>query len=61
MPKQRRGFDIQLPSREDLEDILADPNYFQAIVHSLERVKELYKNQAELGLANETIAREFPV
>jgi len=45
--------------REDLEDLLADPAYFQAIFHSLDRVKELYKSQAELGLANETIAREL--
>lgn len=44
-------------SREDLEDLLADPAYFQAIFHSLDRVKELYKSQAELGLANETIAQ----
>ncbi|KXN88108.1 hypothetical protein AN958_07567 [Leucoagaricus sp. SymC.cos] len=44
-------------SREDLEDLLVDPSYFQAIFHSLDRVKELYKSQAELGLANETIAR----
>ncbi|KAF5360682.1 hypothetical protein D9756_004866 [Leucocoprinus leucothites] len=44
-------------SREDLEDLLADPTYFQAIFHSLDRVKELYTSQAELGLANETIAQ----
>ena len=42
--------------REDLEDILADPAYFQAIFHSLSKVKELYQSQGELGLANETIA-----
>ncbi|KAJ3561749.1 hypothetical protein NP233_g10004 [Leucocoprinus birnbaumii] len=44
-------------SREDLEDLLADPTFFQAIFHSLDRVKELYKSQAELGYANETIAQ----
>jgi Modifier of rudimentary (Mod(r)) protein len=42
--------------REDLEDMLADPTYFQAIFHSLSKVKELYEGQAELGLANGTIA-----
>lgn len=46
-------------SREDLEDLLNDPAYFQAIFHSLERVKDLYRSQAELGLANETIARMY--
>lgn len=44
--------------REDLEDVLADPAYFQAIFHTLSKVKELYQSQAELGLANETIASE---
>lgn len=44
--------------REDLEDLLAEPAYFQAIFHSLSKVKELYQSQAELGLANETIASE---
>jgi len=43
-------------SREDLEDILADPAYFQAIFHSLKRVRSLFQAQAELGLANESIA-----
>ncbi|TFK74853.1 hypothetical protein BDN72DRAFT_759038 [Pluteus cervinus] len=43
-------------SRQDLEDILSDPVYFQAIFHSLERVKALYQSQAELGRANESIA-----
>lgn len=42
--------------REDLEDLLADPVYFQAIFHSLDRVKALYQAQAELGMANESIA-----
>ena len=42
--------------REDLEDMLADPAYFQAIFHTLPKVKELYKGQAELGHASETIA-----
>jgi ESCRT-I complex subunit VPS37 len=43
-------------SREDLLDLLMDPNYFQAIFHSLDRVKALYAAQAELGAANEAIA-----
>ncbi|EKM51876.1 uncharacterized protein PHACADRAFT_127852 [Phanerochaete carnosa HHB-10118-sp] len=44
-------------TREDLEDLLADPVYFQAIFHSLDRVKALYQAQAELGMANESIAK----
>ncbi|RDB17865.1 Vacuolar protein-sorting-associated protein 37 1 [Hypsizygus marmoreus] len=44
-------------TREDLEDLLTDPLYFQAIFHSLDRVKALYQSQAELGMANESIAR----
>ncbi|KAJ6585091.1 hypothetical protein B0H19DRAFT_1108191 [Mycena capillaripes] len=43
-------------SREDLEDLLNDPVYFQAIFHSLSRVKAMYQSQAELGMANESIA-----
>lgn len=43
-------------SREDLEDLLSDPVYFQAIFHSLQQVKDLYNAQAELGMANEAIA-----
>jgi ESCRT-I complex subunit VPS37 len=43
-------------SREDIEDLLADPTYFQAIFHSLPQVKALYQSQAELGSANEAIA-----
>ena len=42
--------------REDLEDMLADPTYFQAIFHSLDRVRSLFQAQAELGMANESIA-----
>ena len=47
---------LRTSRREDLEDILADPAYFEAIFHSLSKVKELYQSQAEFGLANETIA-----
>jgi hypothetical protein len=45
--------------REDLEDILNDPAYFQSIFNSLPQVKELYQAQAELGMANEAIARKL--
>ena len=45
--------------REDLEDLLVDPQYFQAVFHTLNQVKALYQAQAELGLANETIASEL--
>ncbi|EGN98291.1 hypothetical protein SERLA73DRAFT_74519 [Serpula lacrymans var. lacrymans S7.3] len=43
-------------SREDLEDLLNDPQYFQCIFQSLDKVKALYQAQAELGMANESIA-----
>lgn len=42
--------------REDLEDLLTDPVYFQAVFHSLPRVKAMFQAQAELGMANESIA-----
>jgi len=44
-------------SREEFEDLLTNPVYFQAMFHSLHRVKELYQYQADLGMANEAIAR----
>nr|VWP00953.1 AAA domain-containing protein [Ganoderma boninense] len=43
-------------SREDLEDLLADQQYFQAVFHTLPQVKLLYQGQADLGSANESIA-----
>ncbi|KAE9391029.1 hypothetical protein BT96DRAFT_832585 [Gymnopus androsaceus JB14] len=43
-------------SRQDLEDLLSDTNYFQAVFHSLPAVKAMYAAQAELGNANESIA-----
>ena len=46
--------------REDLEDLLADPQYFQVVFHTLPQVKLLYQGQADLGSANESIARTFP-
>lgn len=42
--------------REDLEDMLSDPVYFQAVFHSLQQVGDLYNTQSELGMANEAIA-----
>ncbi|EIM85951.1 uncharacterized protein STEHIDRAFT_58630 [Stereum hirsutum FP-91666 SS1] len=45
-------------SREDLEDLLVDQPYFQAIFHNLNRVKALYQAQAELSAANESIAKQ---
>ncbi|KAF8842129.1 hypothetical protein BDN67DRAFT_926763 [Paxillus ammoniavirescens] len=44
-------------TRTDLEDMLNDPAYFQAIFHSTSCVRSLYQSQTELGLANEEIAR----
>ncbi|KAF8914869.1 hypothetical protein CPB85DRAFT_464483 [Mucidula mucida] len=43
-------------SREDLEDLLSDQSYFQAVFHSLPRVKAMYQAQSELGMANEAIS-----
>ncbi len=43
-------------SREDLEDMLSDQSYFQAVFHSLPRVKAMYQAQSELGMANEAIS-----
>ena len=36
--------------------MLADRAYFQAMFHTLSKVKELYQSPAELGLRNEPIA-----
>jgi len=44
-------------SREELEDLLVDPVYFQAVFHSLHQVRALYQAQTELGSANESIAK----
>ncbi|KAJ7761571.1 hypothetical protein DFH07DRAFT_867710 [Mycena maculata] len=44
-------------SREDLEDLLNDHVYFQAVFHSLPRVKAMYESQTELSMANESIAK----
>ena len=47
--------------REDLEDLLADPQYFQAVFHTLPQVRLLYQGQADLGSANESIASTSPL
>ncbi|KDQ62470.1 hypothetical protein JAAARDRAFT_189792 [Jaapia argillacea MUCL 33604] len=44
-------------SREDLEELLADPLYFQSIFYFLPRMKTLYQFQAELGSASEAITQ----
>ncbi|KAF8578080.1 hypothetical protein K439DRAFT_1654903 [Ramaria rubella] len=44
-------------SKEDLEDLLTDPVYFQSVFHSLPRVKAIIQAQSELGMANESIAK----
>ncbi|ELU38248.1 modifier of rudimentary (Mod(r)) domain-containing protein [Rhizoctonia solani AG-1 IA] len=41
--------------REDLEAMLSDPAYFQAMFHSLGHTKALLASQTELGMANEAI------
>ncbi|GJJ15554.1 hypothetical protein Clacol_009832 [Clathrus columnatus] len=51
--------ELRALSKEDLEDLLADPQYFQAIFHSLPRVKALIQARSELGMANESIASEL--
>ena len=43
--------------REDLEDLLVDPEYFQGIFQTLEQVKSIYRAQDELIMANESIAK----
>jgi ESCRT-I complex subunit VPS37 len=45
--------------KDDIEDLLTDQLYFQAVFHSLPRVKAMVQAQSELGMANETIASEF--
>ncbi|KZT37882.1 hypothetical protein SISSUDRAFT_987067 [Sistotremastrum suecicum HHB10207 ss-3] len=44
-------------TREDLEDLLADPAYFQSILHTLPRVQAMLQALAELGSANMAIAK----
>ncbi|KAF8636018.1 hypothetical protein AX15_000178 [Amanita polypyramis BW_CC] len=44
--------------RQDIENMLVDPVYFQAVFHSLEKVKVMYQSQSELSMANEAIARQ---
>jgi len=44
-------------SRDDLQDLLHDQQYFQATFHSLEHVKTFYRAQDEIVMANEAIAK----
>lgn len=46
--------------RDDLQDLLHDQQYFQAVFHSLEHVKAIYRGQDEIIMANEAIASELP-
>lgn len=48
-------------SRQDLEDLLNEPEYFQATFYSLPRVKQILQSQVELGRANEAIASMFRI
>ncbi|KAH7098325.1 hypothetical protein BKA62DRAFT_773546 [Auriculariales sp. MPI-PUGE-AT-0066] len=43
--------------RDALEDLLADPQYLQAIVHSLPQAQAIAQAQAELASANEALAQ----
>ncbi|EJC98514.1 uncharacterized protein FOMMEDRAFT_171117 [Fomitiporia mediterranea MF3/22] len=43
--------------REDLEDMLNDPQYFQAVFHSLPQVQAMFQAQIDLGMANQELAR----
>lgn len=45
--------------KEDLEDLMTDSQYFQAIFHTLPKVKALVQAQSELGMANESIASQL--
>ena len=48
-----------LRRRDDLQDLLHDQHYFQAVFHSLEHVKGIYHAQDEIVMANEAIASEL--
>lgn len=47
------------PRQQDLEDLLTDPNYFQAIFMGLPKVQELMGSLLELGRANEALASKW--
>lgn len=38
--------------------MLNDPQYFQAVLHTLPQVQAMLRNQIELGMANEELARK---
>ena len=39
--------------------MLNDPQFFQAVFHSLPQVKAMVQAQSELSMANEELARKF--
>ncbi|CAG7853060.1 SubName: Full=Uncharacterized protein {ECO:0000313/EMBL:CCA72525.1} [Serendipita indica DSM 11827] len=45
-------------SRQDLEDLLTDQEYFQAVFMGLPRVQAMLQSVVELGRANEAIANK---
>jgi len=45
-------------SRQDLEDLLTDQEYFQTIFMGLPRVQAMLQSLVELGRANESIAKK---
>jgi len=45
-------------SRDDLEDLLNDPSYYDAILHTLPRVQQMNLAQNEIANANEAIAKK---
>lgn len=44
-------------SREDLEDMLADPEYFQAILHTLPRARALMDEESAMSVEVEGLAQ----
>ncbi len=50
---------VGLPScsRDALEDLLNDRQYFDAVFYALPQVKAIQQAQLELGKANEALAR----
>lgn len=41
--------------------MLNDPQYFQAVFHTLPQVKAMLGTQIELGMANEELARMYGI
>ncbi|KAG0147823.1 hypothetical protein CROQUDRAFT_90957 [Cronartium quercuum f. sp. fusiforme G11] len=57
-PLSRDFPEIAEMSKEDLQDLLQDEDYFRAVFIGLPQVKELMENQQELIAANEAIAHK---